>query len=101
MRWFKRHVLELILLVILAAMVIGQYLFYFDIRNNRRVSVKTTVSDVDSLKLQNAWLVYNDSLMRVERKVTAPRSLKILAKEKGFQKKSNEEIKRSPLGSVR
>lgn len=101
MRWFKRHVLELILLVILAAMVFGQYLFYFDIRNNRRVSVKTAVTEVDSVMLQNAWLTYNDSLMRVERKTIGKHAVKLLEKEKVFQKKSNEEIRKSPLGSVR
>lgn len=101
MRWFKRHVIEVILLILLAAMVLGQYLFYFDIKSNRRSSARAHRSEVDSLRHENAWLSYNDSLMRVERKVTAPRSLKILAKEKSFQKKSNEEIKRSPLGSVK
>lgn len=41
---------------------------------------------VDSLISQNTWLKYNDSLSRVERKVTSNKNLSILAKERKFQR---------------
>lgn len=86
--YIKEHIFEIILTTLVAFMVFRINFYLNDVRKASQAKVTTkhrTLSELDSLRLNNAWLSYNDSLMRNPRKVVAAKSLKILEKERRYQ----------------
>lgn len=86
--YIKEHFFEIIFTILFAFLVFTIFFYLNDARKASQAKVTTkhrTLSELDSLRLNNAWLSYNDSLMRNPRKVIAAKSLKILEKERRYQ----------------
>lgn len=101
--WWKQNILHIIETSLFAIFVIIMFLWlskmdaYYSQTSTKNYVPK---KQYDSVLIQNEWLKYNDSLFKNPRK-SAPGSKKFADAEKRFQGKTNEQIKASPLRSIK